>query len=86
MLVELERVRTLASALQIDEILEDPKKINIKISSACVIPAERLIKEISQDSRLHIDPRDPENLIFRTPAKSPEKKLIELKKWLQQFT
>ncbi len=86
MLVELERVRTLASALQIDEILEDPNKINIKITSSCLIPAEKLIKEISADSRLKIDPRDPEILIFKTPAKNPEKKLIELKKWLQQFT
>lgn len=85
MLVELERVRALASSLQIDEILEDPRKINIKITSSCLIPAEKLIKEISSDSRLKIDSANPENLIFMPLAKSSEKKLSELKKWLQQF-
>lgn len=85
MLVELERVRALASSLQIDEILEDPRKINIKITSSCLIPAEKLVKEISSDSRLKIDSANPENLIFMPLAKSSEKKLSELKKWLQQF-
>lgn len=85
MLVELERVRALASSLQIDEILEDPRKINIKITSSCLIPAEKLIKEISSDSRLKIDSANPENLLFMPLAKSSEKKLSELKKWLQQF-
>ncbi len=85
MLVELERVRALASALMIDEILEDQNKINIKITSSCLISAEKLIEQISSDTRLKTDPKNPENLIFRLLAKSPEKKLAELKKWLQQF-
>jgi transcription-repair coupling factor (superfamily II helicase) len=85
MLVELERVRALASALMIDEILEDQRKINIRITSICLIPGEKLIKAISTDPRLKTDPKNTENLNFRPFAKSPEKKLTELKKWLQQF-
>ncbi len=85
LLIELERIRAIASSLCIDEILEDNRKINIKITSACTIPGERLLKIISKDTRFSIIPKDPENLIFKPENKTVEKKLIELKKWLQQF-
>lgn len=84
-LVELERIRAMASSLLIDEILEENNRINIRISSKCVIPREKLARAISTDKRFSPDPRDPEILVFK-PEKIPvEKKLSDLKKWLQQF-
>ncbi len=84
-LVELERIRALASSLLIDEILEENRKINIRISAGCVIPRDRLAKSIAADKRFSPDPKDPEILIFRHEEKPVEKKLMDLKKWLQQF-
>lgn len=84
-LIELERIRAIASSLFIDEILEDNRRINIKITSSCIIPAEKLLKAISKDSRFSINPKDPENLMFKPENKAIEKKLTETKKWLQQF-
>ena len=57
----------------------------IKITSSCIIPGEKLLKAISKDSRFSINSRDPENLVFKPENRSIEKKLFELKKWLQQF-
>ncbi len=84
-LIELERIRSIASALYIDEILEDNRQVNIKITANCEIPPDRLLKVISKDSRFSINPKDPENLVFKPENKTIEKKLLELKKWLQQF-
>ncbi|HOV08234.1 MAG: Transcription-repair-coupling factor [Spirochaetes bacterium ADurb.Bin218] len=84
-LVELERIRALASRLYIEEILEENNKINIKITSQCTISPDLLLKSISSDKRFTINPKYPEILQF-TPGKIPiEKKLMEIKKWLQQF-
>ena len=60
-------------------------KINIKISANCIIPREKLAKSISGDKRFLPDPKDPEILVFRPDSKTVEKKLSDLKKWLQQF-
>ncbi len=84
-LIELERIRAIASSLFIDEILEDNRQVKIKITSSCIIPGEKLLKAISKDNRFSINSRDPENLIFKPENRSIEKKLFELKKWLQQF-
>ena len=84
-LIELERIRAIASSLFIDEILEDNRQVNIKITSSCIIPAEKLLKAISKDSRFSINSKDPENLVFKPENRNIEKKLSELKKWLQQF-
>lgn len=84
-LIELERIRAIASSLYIDEILEDNRQVNIKITASCIIPPDRLLKVIAKDSRFSINPKDPENLIFRPENKTIEKKLLELKKWLQLF-
>ena len=84
-LIELEEIRALASSLRIDEILEHSKAVKIRISANSVIDPSALVKEIAADARLSIDPSDNEILIFRPKAKQTEKKLFELKKWLQQF-
>ncbi len=84
-LVELERIRAISSSLKISEILEENNKIRIRISTFCIIPGEKLASSISKDNRLSLDPKDPEMLIFSYTEKDPEKKLLELKKWLQQF-
>ncbi len=84
-LVELERIRAIASSLKISELLEDSDKIKIRISSLCTIPGERLAAAVSKDKRLSLDPKDPELIIMKYSEKEGEKKLYELKKWLQQF-
>jgi len=84
-LVELERIRAMASSLLIDEILEENMKIRIRISGRCNIPRDALAKSISSDRRFTPDPSDSEILVFKNDEKSVEKKLSALKKWLQQF-
>ena len=84
-LIELERIRAIASSLFIDEIIEDNRQVNIKITSSCTILPEKLLKSITKDPRFKINPKDPEILVFKPENIRIEKKLIELKKWLQQF-
>lgn len=84
-LIELERIRSISSSLRIDEIIEENNKIKIRITSLCIIPGEKLAAAISKDKRLSIDPNEPELLILKYSEKDAEKKLSELKKWLQQF-
>jgi transcription-repair coupling factor (superfamily II helicase) len=86
MLIELEEIRTLASALYLDEILEQARSIKIKISGHSRIDAGKLVRLIAEDRRLHVDPKDNGILIFTPVARLTEKKIPELKKWLQQFT
>ena len=70
---------------KVKEILEENNRINIRISASCIIPRDKLAKAISTDRRFLPDPRDPEILTFK-PANAPvEKKLSDVKKWLQQF-
>ena len=85
MLIELERIRAISSQLKISEIIEENNKFRIRISSDCIIPGVDLASSISKDKRLSLDPMDPEILIFNYKEKDIEKKLHELKKWLQQF-
>ena len=84
-LIELEKIRAISSQLKIAEIIEENNKINIRISSECIISGETLAALISKDKRLSLDPQETELLIFRYREKDIEKKLHELKKWLQQF-
>jgi transcription-repair coupling factor (superfamily II helicase) len=84
-LVELERIRAVSSSLKISELLEEGDRIKIRISSLCIIPGEKLAEAVSKDKRLSLDPNDPELIVLKYTEKSPEKKLYELKKWLQQF-
>ena len=76
----------MASSLFIDQILEENAKINIRISGGCTIPREKLAKAISGDKRFSPDPADPGILVFRPDSKTVEKKLLDIKKWLQQLS
>lgn len=84
-LIELERIRAISSQLKISEIIEENSKIKIRISSECIIPGANLAALISKDKRLSLDPQEPEILVLKCKEKDIEKKLHELKKWLQQF-
>ena len=84
-LVELEKIRVIASSLKISEIIEENNRIKMRISSFCKIPGEKLASVISKDKRLALDPQDTELLLLKYNEKDVEKKLSELKKWLQQF-
>ncbi|PKL37689.1 MAG: transcription-repair coupling factor [Spirochaetae bacterium HGW-Spirochaetae-1] len=85
-LIELEEIRTLASQLFIDEILEHSHAIKIRISGQSAINMEKLVRQIAEDDRLSMDPRDNVTLVFVPHAMETEKKLSELKKWLQQIS
>ena len=84
-LIELERIRVIASTLKISEIIEENNRIKMRISSFCIIPGQNLTSAVSKDKRLTLDPQDPELLLLKISEKDVEKKLFELKKWLQQF-
>ncbi len=85
-LIEFERIRAAASVLFIDEIIEDSRSIRIRISSHAKINSSKLIEIISKDSRFSPDMSDSTILHFRPGTDETQKKLIELKKWLQQIS
>ncbi|MDR3238073.1 MAG: transcription-repair coupling factor, partial [Spirochaetia bacterium] len=82
-LIELEEIRAIASALRIDEIIEQSKSIKIRVTEQSVIDSAELVKQIAVDKRISVDPKDNEILIFNPDNRQTEKKLEELKKWLQ---
>ncbi|TAL29773.1 MAG: transcription-repair coupling factor [Spirochaetes bacterium] len=84
-LVELEKIRTIASTLMVGEILEDSRGVRIRISGDSRIDVKRLLALIKKDKRFSLDPVDKEVLHFRPGALTEEKKLDELKKCLQQM-
>ncbi|HEY1405438.1 MAG TPA: transcription-repair coupling factor [Spirochaetota bacterium] len=85
-LIEIEKIRTIASSLLLDEILEDSYGgIRIKITDQSTIDLRKLVHAISKDKRFAIDPIDKSILRFKPQETEPEKKLSELKKWLQQL-
>ena len=84
-LIELEEIRTIASLLYISEILEQSKFIKIRITEHSRIDYSILVKQIAEDKRISVDPKDSEILIFNPGTLKTEKKLFELKKWLQQL-
>jgi transcription-repair coupling factor (superfamily II helicase) len=85
LLVETEKIRTIASILFIDEILEDSFGIRIKISEQASFDTAKLVKLLHSDPRFSLDPIDKNILRFKPVEKETEKKLVELKKWLQQL-
>jgi len=85
-LIDLEEIRTIASALEIDEILEESRAIKITISEAARADRQKLVESITSDERLTIDPRNPDVLHLDLSDMSVEKKLAHLKKWLQQIS
>ncbi len=85
-LLALEKIRALASALEIDEILEDSRGVRIRISGNSRVDPKKIVPLIKKDRRISLDPSDNEMVLFRPDEKGDEKKLTELKKWLQQIS
>ncbi len=85
MLIAQEEVRAMASSLFINEISEQDGGFKIRISDQCLIESSALVRMLAMDKRLSVEPGDTELLIFKTGNVKTEKKLSELKKWLQQF-
>ncbi|HPJ36930.1 MAG TPA: helicase-related protein, partial [Spirochaetota bacterium] len=87
-LVELEKVRAIASSLLIEEIIEDRERetIKIRVSKDTKISVDKTITLIKKDTRLSIDRGDREIILFKPVEREDEKKIRELKKWLQQLS
>ncbi len=85
-LIQLEEIRTMASLLKISEIIEDSTCIKLKITGDSLIEPEKMVREIKSDKRISLDPDDSEKLCFLPKSDTVEKKLAELKKWLQQIS
>jgi transcription-repair coupling factor (superfamily II helicase) len=86
LLIEIERIRTIASMLLIDEILEDSYgTIRITISEQAIFDFGKLASLITRDARFAFDPVNKSILRFKPVESETEKKLNELKKWLQQL-
>jgi len=85
-LVALEKIRALASALEIDEILEDSRGVRLRISGNSRVDPGKIVALIRRDRRISLDPSDNEMVLFKPTEKGDEKKLVELKKWLQQIS
>ncbi len=85
-LVELEKIRAIASSLEIDEILEESRGIKVHISRDSRADRKKIVTMLKKDPRLSVDPANNEVLLLKPAEKSDEKKLQELKKWLQQIS
>lgn len=81
--IDLESLRAIASALVIEEIRENSRYIVIKITANSHIDRATLAESIASDDRVALDPHEPEILRFTPKSRESEKKLHELKKWLQ---
>ncbi len=84
-LIAMEEVRTLASLLYIDEIIDDTKLVKMRITKESKLDTKKLISLIQKDTRLSIDRYDREIVNFITGPVPAEKKLDEIKKLLQQL-
>ncbi len=85
-LIQLEEIRTMASLMQISEIIEDSSCLKLKITGDSLIEPEKIVMAIESDKRISLDPDDSEKLCFAPKSDTVEKKLVELKKWLQQIS
>lgn len=85
-LIELEKIRAIASSLEIEEIIEDSRSIRLRFSKNTRIELKKVISLIRKDSRISLDPREQEILVFKPESEEKEKRLEELKKLLQQFS
>jgi transcription-repair coupling factor (superfamily II helicase) len=85
-LVELEKIRAVASAMEIDEILEESRGVKVHISRDSRADRKKIVSMLKKDPRLSVDPSNNEVLYLRLTEREDEKKLQELKKWLQQIS
>lgn len=84
-LIELERIRTMASELCVEEIIEGEKSIRIRISERTAIETRKLVELINSDKRFIMDPQNNDTLILYPSAKDTGGKMEEIKKWLQDM-
>jgi transcription-repair coupling factor (superfamily II helicase) len=85
-LIELEKIRALASSLEIEEIIEDSKAIKIRMSDNTRIDPGMIVTFIQKDKRISFDRKEKDILVFKPKADKEEKRLEEVKKWLQQIS
>lgn len=85
-LIAMEEIRVLASALFIDEISQHGERVHIRISGQSLIEPSKLLELIAKDKRFIVDPADNEMLVFNIGKANVENLLAELKKWLQQIS
>ena len=85
-LIELEKIRAIASSLEIEEIIEDSKAIKIRMSKNTRIDPKQIVTIIQKDKRISFDQKEKDILIFKPKAEEQEKRLEEVKKWLQQIS
>jgi len=84
-LIEIQRLRTLASSVYLEEIIETEKYIRIKISKDTTLDLPKLFVAVKSDKRFKIDPDDQSSILLFSKEEESEKKLLEVKKWLQQM-
>ncbi|MFW6366606.1 MAG: transcription-repair coupling factor, partial [Spirochaetota bacterium] len=84
-LIELERIRTIASLLCIEEIIEGEKSIRIRLSERTTIDTRKLIECINADKRFLMDPQSSDSLVFYPESGDICGKLEEIKKWLHDM-
>jgi transcription-repair coupling factor (superfamily II helicase) len=85
-LIELERIRTLASLLCIEEILEGEKSIRIKMSERTLIDTRKIVELINKNDHFMVDPQGKDSLIYYSDAKTTIDKMREIKKWLHDMS
>jgi transcription-repair coupling factor (superfamily II helicase) len=85
-LIELEKIRAIASSLEIEEIIEDSRAIKIRMSKNTKIDPVKIVSIIKKDKRLSFDHKEKDILVFKPAGTDEEKRLEELKKWLQQIS
>jgi transcription-repair coupling factor (superfamily II helicase) len=84
-LIEIEKIRALATLMALDEIIEDSKSIRIKVSGKSKIDRVKIVSQLSKKNRLTIDPANRDTLVFTPESMQTEKKIAGLKKLLQQL-
>ena len=84
-LIEMQKLRTLASSVFMDEIIETEKYVRIKISKDTELDMAVLFISVKSDKRFKNDPDDQSVLLMFTEETESEKKIFEVKKWLQQI-
>jgi transcription-repair coupling factor (superfamily II helicase) len=85
-LVNLEKIRAIASSIYLEEIAEDAKAVRFRFSSDTAVDIPKMMELISKNRKFSFDPQDPNLLLYKIQDKTPEKKLEEIKKFLQQIS
>lgn len=86
-LILLEKIRALSSSMEIDEIIEETRAVKIRLSKNSKVDTQRIVSQAGgKRSKVSFDPDDSNILLFRAENHDIEKKLKELKKWLQHIS